>query len=93
MLKIDIIASGEIKEIEMGHEENTLYPETNKRHILTAGKSGNLLLSKNNTLARMLKSGDKAFSVVGTVVAFWGNVPILSIRDYKKLEEYPDWLK
>ena len=44
VLKIDIIASGKIKEIEMGHEEDTLYPETNKRHVLTAGKSGNLLL-------------------------------------------------
>ena len=51
VLKIDIVASGKIEEIEMGHEEDTLYPETNKRHILAAGKSGNLLLSKNEIIS------------------------------------------
>lgn len=93
VLKIDIVASGKIEEIEMGHQEDSLYPETHNRHVLAAGQSGSLLLSENDVLAKMLESGSKAFSVVGKVVAFWGNVPILSIRDYKEFEEYPEWLK
>jgi copper chaperone CopZ len=93
VLKMDVVATGKIEPVEMGYGEDTLYPEKSTRYILSAGESGNFLISENDVLAKILKSDGKAFAVAGTISSFWGNVPILAIRDYKEFEEYPDWLK
>jgi copper chaperone CopZ len=93
VIKMDVVASGEVIEVEVKYGEDTLYPETNKRYKLSAGKFSDFVLSENEKLKAMLKSGDRIFTVVGTVTAFRGLTPILNIRDYKKLEERPEWLE
>ena len=93
VLKVEVVASGKIDEIEMGFGEDTLYPEKNTRYVLSAGKLTGFLISENDKLAEILKSDGKAFTVIGTVGAFRGKTPILYISDFKKLDSYPEWLK
>ncbi len=93
VLKVEVVASGKIDEIEMGFGEDTLYPEKNTRYVLSAGKLTGFLISENDKLAEILKSDGKAFTVIGTVGAFRGKTPILYISDYKELDSYPEWLK
>jgi hypothetical protein len=48
----------------------------------------------NLQLRKMVESGDKVFTVIGTITAYFrGKTPILEIVDYRKIEERPDWLK
>jgi hypothetical protein len=93
VLKMDVVATGKVKAVEMGYGEDTLYPEKHTRYTLFSGESASFLLSENDKLAEMLRSGDEVFVVVGTVTAFRGNVPILYVDDYKKLEKWPEWLQ
>ncbi len=93
VLKMEVVASGKIEEVEMGFGEDTLYPEKSKRYVLSAGKFAGFLLSENDKLTEILKSDGKAFTVIGTIAAFNGKTPILHISDYKKLDSYPEWLK
>ena len=93
VLKMDVVASGKIEEVAVSYDEDTLYPEKSTRYILSAGESGSFVLAENDKLAEILKSGNKAIVVAGSVNAFWGHTPILSVIEYKKLEKLPEWLK
>ena len=93
VLKMDVVASGKIKKVEVAYAENTLNAEKSSRYALSAGASGSFILSENDKLEEILKSGDEAITAVGTVTAFWGHTPILYVKNYVKLEKYPEWLK
>ena len=96
ILRMDVVASGKITAVETVYDLNdadSLNPEKNTRYTLSAGESGSFVLSDNDKLAEILKSGDKAITAVGTVTAFWGHTPVLDIREYKELEKYPEWLQ
>lgn len=96
ILRMDVVASGKIAAVETVYDLNdadSLNPEKNTRYTLSAGESGSFVLADNDKLAEILKSGDKVITAVGTVTAFWGHIPVLDIRDYKKLEKYPEWLQ
>lgn len=93
LLKMDVVASGAVAAIELTYGEDTLYTQTVKRYKLSAGEFADFILSENEKLEEIIKSGDKEVTVIGTVTAFRGKTPILDIRDYKKLEKRPAWLK
>jgi copper chaperone CopZ len=93
VLKMDVVASGELNEVQVVYGEDTLYPEKSKRYRLSAGEYADFVLAENDMLKKMVESGDKVFTVIGTVTAYFrGKTPILEIVDYRKIEERPDWL-
>lgn len=90
VLRMEVVTTGKIQKTEAAYAEDTIVPEKNTRYTLSSGESGSFILSENDKLAEILKTGDKNIVAVGTVSAFWGHTPILYIRDYKKLEERPE---
>jgi copper chaperone CopZ len=93
VIKIDVVTSGEVIELNIDYHAGTAHPHPHKRYKLMAGESTGFILSENEKLKEILKSGDKNVTVVGTVAAFRGNTPILEIKEFKKLEKQPEWLK
>ena len=93
VLKMDVVASGEVTEVSIDYHAGTSHPHPHKRYKLGAGKYTGFILSENDVLERLMRSGDRMVTVIGTVTAFRGKVPILEIRDYQKLEERPEWLE
>jgi hypothetical protein len=93
VLKMDVVASGEIIEVSIDYHAGTSHPHPHKRYKLGAGKYTGFVLTENDVLDRLLRSGDRMVTAIGTVTAFRGKVPILEIIDYQKLEERPEWLE
>ncbi len=93
VLKMDVVASGEVIELSIDYHAGTSHPHPHKRYKLGAGKYTGFVLTENDVLDRLLRSGDRMVTVIGTVTAFRGRIPILEIRDYQKLEERPEWLE
>jgi copper chaperone CopZ len=94
VLKMDVVATGKLVDRDITYGQGTFDQETAKRYMLLTGKNIRFVLSENENLRKMAKSGDKAFVVVGTVTAFTSGMdPILEVNNYKKLEELPEWLR
>jgi hypothetical protein len=92
VLKMDVVATGTLQEVEIEYGQKTALPQAVKRHKLSAGPF-NFILSENKNLGEMLESGDVVYSVVGMITAFNAKVPILEIEAYKEIKEMPEWLK
>ena len=94
VLKMDVVASGKLVDRDIVYGQGTFDQETVKRYMLFAGKNIRFILSENENLEKMVKSGDKAFVVVGTITNFNSGVdPVLEVNNYEKLEKLPEWLK
>ncbi|MBD3181593.1 hypothetical protein GF312_04820 [Candidatus Poribacteria bacterium] len=92
IIKMDVVATGELQEVEFEYGEESATPERVKRYKLYA-KPFDFALSYNPNLAQMLREEDKLYTVVGTITSFNAQVPILEIKSYKEVKEMPDWLK
>ena len=93
--KIDVVAVGNVAKYPVEYYTGGLYAYSGDRYRLQVGdtRKSHFILARNDKLAEMLKSGDKAFTVVGTVSGFFrGRTPVLYVTEYKKLESYPEWL-
>lgn len=94
VLKMDIVSTGELSEIELVYGEDTLYPQSSKRYKLSAGEFADFVLADNENLEKMVKSDGKVFTVIGTITAYFrGKTPILEIQGYREVAERPEWLK
>jgi copper chaperone CopZ len=94
VLKMDVVATGKLVDRDITYGQGTFDQETVKRYMLLAGKNVRFVLSENENLGKMVKSGDKTFIVMGMITAFTAGMdPILEVNNYKKLEEMPEWLK
>jgi copper chaperone CopZ len=92
IIKMDVVTTGKLQEIEVEYGEETAFPERVKRYRFVAGPV-NFALSRNAELAQMLRAKDKLYTVVGTITSFNAQVPIMAVNAYKEIEEMPDWLK
>jgi hypothetical protein len=91
VIRMDVVASGDVQEVSFVDHVRTFHsrPHSHKRYKLVTGESGGFVLAENEKLKEILKSGDNGITVVGTVTAFRGKIPILNISDYQIIEERP----
>ena len=91
VIKMDVVASGEVQEVSFVDHIRTFHsrPHSHKRYRLMAGEFNGFVLAENEKLKEVLRSADKNVTVVGTITAFRGKMPILHIRDYQKIEKQP----
>jgi len=89
--KMDVVVSGEVQEVSFVDHVRTFHSRSrlHKRYRLMAGELNGFILAENEKLKEILKSEDRSITVVGTVTAFRGKIPILNISEYKKTEERP----
>ena len=69
VLKMDVVATGELVEFDVVYGEGSLYPESSKRYKLSAGEFADIVLANNDMLMKMVESEDKVFTVIGTITA------------------------
>ena len=88
LIKTDVVATGIVKEVTIDYGK-----EKAKRYRLSAGEDTKFILSENDKLDELIKSKDKAVTVIGTITAFVDNkTPILEVSEFEKLEKIPAWL-